>query len=234
MESGLASRLRDRHDLRSDVVLADLIERRGRVRVRCQSTVGPIECEGVITGATDEHLTVEFPSSNSRHMAWQVALPLKVVFETNGTCYTFTAACVGVESVAGCSVVRVRRPEGVESVDRRRSPRRGLREPVRIRIRAEQAGKTVDEWFSLLNLSADGMACRIPSHAVGVGVGDVVRVSFSLAQPDAEFDLRARVINVTRGATADQSILGLEFVSDHKLQTDRDRLVVALAGTRPK
>ena len=66
-----------------------------------------------------------------------------------------------------------------------------------------------------------------------MAVNDVLHISFELDRPDARFDLPARVITVTRGASAHKTILGLEFVSDGMFETDRDRLVVALAATGP-
>lgn len=236
MGSTLACRLQDRHDLAAGVsrnVLADLVKRRGRVHVGLDTAVGQSEWEGVTAGATDEYLSFELATSDANECAIQVSTPLRIVFETGRACYAFNAPCVAVESGAKSTLVRVKRPMGVAKVERRRSPRRGLREPVRVRIQAGGGRRAVDEWAALLNLSVDGLACSVPSDASCMAVDDVLRVSFELDRPDARFDLPARVINVTRGASADKTILGIEFVSDGMFETDRNRLVVALAATGP-
>lgn len=236
MTSALASCSQERHILASgalDDVLADLIKRRGRVQVRSEATAGEAAWDGVIAEATDEYLSLELVMSDANANSIQVSTPLRVVFQTGRTRYTFSTPCVAVSSEAESTLVRVKRPIGVTKVERRRSPRRGLREPVRLRIRSDRAGHALDEWASLLNLSADGLACRISSNAAVGTIDDVLRVSFALDHPDARFDLRARVINVTQGASDDISILGLEFLSGGVRQVDRDRLVTALAATGP-
>lgn len=236
MGSVLASRSQDRHDLAAGAsadVLADLIKQRGRVHVRSEAAAGRAEWEGVIAGATDEHLLFELATSDASECAIQGSTPLRIVFEVGRACYTFSAPCVAVESGEESTVVRVKRPISVTKVERRRSPRRGLREPVRVRIRADSGRRPLDEWAALLNLSADGLACSVPSDAACMVVDDVLHISFELDCPDARFDLPSRVINVTRGASVDKTILGLEFVSDDMFEMDRHRLVVALAATGP-
>ncbi len=236
MGSTLACRLQDRRDLAAGVsrdVLADLIKRRGRVHVELDTAAGRSEWEGVTAGATDEHLSFELATSDAHECSIQVSTPLCVVFETGRACFSFSAPCVAVESGAESTVVRVKRPTSVATLERRRSPRRRLHKPIHVRIRDDGGRQPFDEWAALLNLSTGGLACRVPSDAARIAVDDVLHVSFELDRPDAQFDLRARVINVTRGASVDKTILGLEFVSDSMFQADRDRLVVALAATGP-
>ena len=100
----------------------------------------------------------------------------------------------------------------------RRSPRRGLHEPVRVFIGVGSANEPLAEAASLMNLSTDGLACRLSTSVAAFSISDVVRVSFELDHTGARFEFSACVINVTQGATADKTILGLEFVAENDVK----------------
>lgn len=237
MGSVLSSRLANERNMSTDDsidILTELIAEGGRVHLRLDAAVGPPDCEGVLVRATEEHLTFELSTSDARRCWFQASVLLHVVFEIRRARWALTALCSSAEFGAESTVIQVARPHRIAKAERRRSPRRGLREPVRVLIWAGGATEPLAEPASLLNLSADGLACRLPSDAVTFSIEDVVRVSFELDHPDTRFEFSACVINLTRGATIDKTILGLEFVWDEMSPADRDRLVAALAATGPR
>ena len=77
----------------------------------------------------------------------------------------------------------------------------------------------------LLNLSPEGIACRVPeASAKELTMGQVLQVAFVVGPSPDVFDLNARVVNVTEGGTRGQFVIGLEFVTDDRLEAGGDRL----------
>jgi len=136
-----------------------------------------------------------------------------------------TPACSSLE-VGGAEA-----PAGV-LFERRRSPRRNLHQPAEVRLRG--VGDEM-EWQcigSVLNVGIDGLACRISiSDALRLLVDQHVNVAFRLAGAATDFDLRARVTNITPAGSTDHRVLGLEFVEGNRLHEARAALRDAVSRT---
>lgn len=237
MGSVLLSRSANERNISADEsigIITELIAEGGRVRLRLDAAAGKPDCEGVLVRATQEHLTFELATSDARRCGLRASVLLRVVFEVRRARWALTSLCSSAEFDVESTVIRIARPQRIAKAERRRSPRRGLHEPVRVLIWAGGATEPLAEPASLLNLSANGLACRLPSDAAAFSIDEAVRVSFELDHPNARFEFSASVINLTRGATIDKTILGIEFVSDEMSPADRDRLVAALAATGPR
>ena len=78
---------------------------------------------------------------------------------------------------------------------------------------------------ALLNLSADGLACKVSDvDANELPVGKTVCVMFRAGEMAGGFDLEARVSNLTEAGTPGRWIIGLEFLHDTTPPGSRARL----------
>ncbi len=77
----------------------------------------------------------------------------------------------------------------------------------------------------MLNLSPDGIACRVPQQDAGpLEIGQTVHVAFRLGGSTSVFDLTAGINNITRGGTPGQLVVGLEFMVGQRLEAGRAAL----------
>ncbi len=126
------------------------------------------------------------------------------------------------------------RQNGDHQPERRRAARRRLQDCLEVVLSANSG---TDDWrckASMLNVSPQGIACRADASALQdcAAVGGTLRVEFRLAGVSDGFDIAGRVVNVTRGATSGQVVLGLEFVADPASAADRGRLCEVLGQSR--
>lgn len=125
--------------------------------------------------------------------------------------------------------VPVARPAPDVLFERRRSQRRNLQRPAEVRLRG--VGDET-EWScmgAVLNVGIDGIAARVTTeNAMRLLVDQHVDVVFRLGSWPTEFDLRARVTNVTPAGTDHHRVLGLEFVEGRRLQESRPALREAI------
>lgn len=120
------------------------------------------------------------------------------------------------------------KPTTIAPADRRRSPRRRFRQPTGILLR----GTGVDDGWrcqaTLLNLSMDGLACRVPDSDCERGgplrIGQTVRAVFRPHASSPAFDLNGRIVAITQGGTPNLLVLGLEFIADQSLEASRPGL----------
>ncbi len=119
----------------------------------------------------------------------------------------------------------VLKPCNVVRAERRRSPRRRLREPTAVALRTTEMGAGWHGRALLLNISPEGLACGLTAaDGAKLKIGQPLRITLDLGTPPAAFDLVARVVNITEGSTADRLILGLEFIADKSVEVNRQRL----------
>lgn len=109
--------------------------------------------------------------------------------------------------------IALRRPDVIQIVQRRRSWRAKLAPSSSVSLRWNGPdGDAIAREGRLLNLSADGLACRMnAAEAAELFVGDHLDVRFDLPQADAEFEFAATVTNRTPGSE-DAVILGMQFL----------------------
>ena len=123
------------------------------------------------------------------------------------------------------------RSETVATAERRRSPRRGLREPTTVYLSMRSGDASQRFEAPLLNLNQTGLACRVQrSHMARLDTDQPLAVAFQLPTFKAACDLTGRVVNVTEGANEDQVIVGVEFIEDANWSAVRDALEAALTS----
>ena len=113
--------------------------------------------------------------------------------------------------------------------ERRRSQRRILHKAAEVRLRG--VGDEM-QWTcqgAVLNVGVDGLACRVTTeNAMKLLVDQHVDVVFRMGGSATDFDLRARVANVTPAGSDHHRVLGLEFVEGRRLHESRPALREAI------
>lgn len=105
------------------------------------------------------------------------------------------------------------RPTSISVMDRRRFLRAKLAPSSKVELEWKKDGSERRQAVSLLNVSADGMACRVDeSLTAGLAKRHRLRVRFTLPGGEGQIELNARVTNLTP-ASAGTSIMGLQFVT---------------------
>ncbi len=210
-------------------LLDEAVRQRASIHVRPGGENAVLAFSGTVTGSEGYDLTLEFSRLNAKGIGKLRETKLEAVIEVDQLRYAFESQCTNEPGPAETTTLRVRRPETMTLTDRRRSPRRRLRGRTEVSL----SGLDVDfEWLGqalMLNLSAEGMACRLAVRdAARLEVGQVLGVTFGLGASITPFNLNARVSNVTEGGTPGEVVVGLAFMADERLESNQTRLRQAL------
>ncbi len=111
---------------------------------------------------------------------------------------------------------------------RRRFQRARLRTSTVVALRPMH-GRAPACSAALLNVSADGIACRVPTdRRQVVAKNAALRVCFRLAEEEETYELPAVVVYRAEGGTAGYDVIGLQFADHDEAASTRQRLADAL------
>jgi hypothetical protein len=114
--------------------------------------------------------------------------------------------------------------------ERRRSRRRRLQSPSEVHLRGLGDENGWQCAGVLLNVSHEGMACRISDQkAREVCLQQKLGAIFRIGSYPTTFDLTAMISNVTPAGTEGCQVIGLEFLDDARLRAARSTLHEAIA-----
>ncbi len=216
----------------TDRVLAEAIDERVRLILRVDRADGEADFSGQFVGSDGAHLAMSLTDVDPKLRAWLPGSTIRVSMEVANLRYEFTTQCAERAAGLDAGVIRVLKPGTIFQVERRRSPRRRLHERTTVTLRADGVD---EEWrcaAAMLNLSPDGIACRVPQQdAELLEIGQIVRVEFRLSGTSSVFDPAASISNITRGGTPGKLVVGLEFIADQRLEKMRGELRATLDGT---
>lgn len=216
---------------------AEVLAEAVRLRRPVQISSATRSCAVIATGEAIEYdgkrLTISMPSWRANPEIRSTDGGLRISLDVGQVRYVFDTNRIECADSVGQSCIRVLAPSTIILAERRKSPRRQLRKTTQITL-SSTSGR--DQWRcvgSLLNLSPEGMACRIPEgEAQSPDLDQIVDVRFQLDDHSPEFELGARVVTRQHGSSRGQTLVGLEFVTDQRLQTARSRLEGALVAPR--
>jgi len=144
--------------------------------------------------------------------------------------YQFTTTISSVPQWGGSYSIAFDRPGTLRVLDRRRFLRANLAPSSKVMLDWPDAGGRHTQSASLLNISADGMACRISdSVAVGIEKHTRLKATFEMPGRDKPFELEAVVTNKTP-ASEGCTILGLQFVTARRDAKAISELRIAIEG----
>lgn len=128
-----------------------------------------------------------------------------------------------------CSLA-VTRPKTLNVLERRRFMRARLAPSSKVTLQWKKAGTKHCHKVNLLNISSDGIACRLEdSVSALIEKKSRLFVTFELPEHDQPFELQARVTNQTP-ASEGHTILGLQFVTAEKDARVISALRIAVEG----
>lgn len=218
----------------ADDELNDMLERAAATHCRAHVRTpedGGIVGSGVVLDLEAALLAIEVDRVFPDQAEFQEGMTLQVGLEVGDDRYVFQTRCATGLSAFVSGVLIVEPPTSAVREERRRSPRRRLKEAADIVLHENRVQAQWRCRASLLNLSADGLACRVPCDDAGeLRVGQTVCVMLRPAGVATGFDLEARVSNFTEAGTPDHWIVGLEFVQDTTPPGSRARLEELLTG----
>lgn len=212
-------------------VLAEALEARAEADLHVTADGFELQCRAVFVREEGPRLLLRLHGGDTAARAIPSSSPLRITMEVAGARYVFDSRRADCPGECESGAIQVCTPDAVLLAERRRSPRQRFHGPCDVAL---YAGDALAESFceaAMLNLSTEGIACRVPTQQAGLlRIGQIVRVVFRLDRSTPEFDLHGRVTNITEGGTAERMVVGLEFVADESSGEDRQRLEEALRG----
>ncbi len=144
--------------------------------------------------------------------------------------YQFSANVSAVPQWGGSYSIALDRPGVLRVLDRRRFLRANLAPSSKVTLDWPDAGGRHSQSANLLNISADGMACRIKdSVAVSIEKRTRLKATFEMPGRGEPFELEAIVSNKTP-ASEGCTILGLQFVTARRDARAISELRIAIQG----
>lgn len=142
--------------------------------------------------------------------------------------YRFETMIQAVPSWGDNRSIAIARPTVIGVTERRRFVRAKLAPSSQVQLKWTLSGREYIYTGMLLNISADGMACKVPNLAPKLLTrDDIIQTSFSMPGQMRHFNLRAAVMNKTPGSDGSM-ILGLHFEREPAAAEQLAALEIAL------
>lgn len=146
--------------------------------------------------------------------------------------YSFPTEIPAAPAWGNTRSVVLARPTILTVLERRRYVRAKLAPSCHVNLEWMQSGACFLKTAVLLNISVDGLACRLSTRdAASLPVGQPVLVQFELPESSRPFKLQAETCNRTP-TDDDHVIIGMQFADSSRHQAQRDALSRVLT-TRP-
>ncbi len=211
-------------------LLGEAAQQRSAARVSCVCRGLTLTWPCTLAAQDDTSLTLELDGASVARRCVPAGAALEVCVDTTAGTYMFETRCVDGPRT-DMAMLRVVKPRSLARADRRRARRRQLHQPTEVVLRGDDGDGGWRCRGTLLNVSPDGIACRLPNGATAsLGVDQVLCVAFSLGEGRHKFDLPARVVNMTGHGEGHRWIAGLAFTRGAKLAAAGETLRLAVRG----
>ena len=149
---------------------------------------------------------------------------LRIRVAVSSGCFEFETNIVEVNrSAAGRSELRLQFPEKMQCLRRRQFRRAMVRPSTAVTL--VRPGRTDAYRADMLNISADGFACRLGARdAEMLRTGERLSTTFHLDTDDELFTLDAELKGKTPAGSPERTILRLQFISESMPDETRVRL----------
>jgi len=184
---------------------------------------------GVLCGDQEDLLIVEIAAPDEhRLLDGLVGMHLDVQMQLGQTQYVCDTHVVDMDSSDAGVVLFLARPPVLHLTQRRRFCRVTFRQRCQVHLERPDDPCPKPITGELLNLSVDGLACRVDQLRAGsLKIGDRLHVAFQPAQAELGFLFEAILRNKTEAGTLGRLILGVQFLvkeNDADGQSIRRRL----------
>ncbi len=205
----------------AELILSQAAKSAARVTVNTFADGAENEWSGVFLGCHGPFFSIKPDSPDPPIGTLPTSSMLRVQVEIEGFTYSFETRPLHADLGPGPSVIHLERPRTITQAERRRSSRRHLHQPTEVTL-SHITGNTESSFEAvMLNVSPDGLACRLTRSQVEcLDVGTILQARFRLESSATDFDLCARVCNVTEGGTPGHAVVGIEFTSDDRIPQD--------------
>ncbi|MEK6675179.1 MAG: PilZ domain-containing protein [Planctomycetota bacterium] len=157
---------------------------------------------------------------------------LRIVLNVAGMDYTFDVPN-GSTWLSAEQLLRIPTPRNLTLIERRRSPRRSFREAGQVRLCFTNENHRKICPTVLLNLSADGLACRAKKDdTTQLTIGQNVEADLQIGSVDQSLRLLGRIVSLTVGGSPETLVVGLEFLDGRNPPHVKSQLRTLLGTTK--
>lgn len=222
---------------RTAMVLARALQARAIVSIEAQPGNAELTWRGEVVDLDKSTIVLLCDVGDTNSSAHKRDEPLNAEFSLSSARYTFRTSLIDAPARTedGQLVVRLKRPQTIAAIERRRSRRRFLSTGT-VQIRVSDGGKSEPLQGVILNLSVNGLACRMTqadADRLTVGAESLtVMIQPGVSEGPDQLELCGHVVNITPAGSEEQAIVGVEFLLDEVDPWVRDALagVVTRAG----
>jgi hypothetical protein len=184
---------------------------------------GTASAIGFFVSGDNSALLVELSGRLPVNQSMLVNSACEVQFQAGGQ-YRFSSVITACPNWGETRALALSRPESLRSRERRRLLRATLAPSSVVNIECRRAGSIERHSAALLNISADGLACRVSGRgSSGILRNDAVCVSFRLPWHGQTFRIDAQVCNCTP-CSNDNVIIGVQFEDSAAQSEQREAL----------
>lgn len=212
----------------SQTVLTAALDDQASIRFY-ESIDGPVLGNGTMRAEATGTLTVDL--SRPAPAARMRTERLMAGFSLKGTRYSFQVELIRPDDEEQTCALTFRRPKVIDVIERRRSARRAFRRPNTVSLAPFDGQDEPPMTAAMLNVSGDGMACRLESSAhLDMAVGQTWSAGFTLDDALEGFELPATIVSMTPSPSKGSVVVGLEF-TENPVELKRLRSIVERQDT---
>jgi len=180
-----------------------------------------------IVGGDRDSLDLAGTGTSALAAGIDVTRPMHAVLCAGGRQYTFETPLERMPTSAAGPSWRLARPSHITPL-RRRFQRARLRTSTPVSLRPMHGDRSSCSAV-LLNITADGVACRVPADLEnGIAKDTALWIRFTLAEDNEPYELPAEVVYRAAGGSPGQDVVGLKFLEHHDTVSIKQRLQDAL------
>ncbi len=224
----------DLGDAQSSRVIDQAIRHRSTVALEPRAWTDDGALSANIRGGDTRSLLVESADGTGPLLETLIGVHVDAQLTLGQTLYLFDTHVVDVRQDGDKVLLLLARPPILQVSQRRRFQRMTLKSPCTVQLNPRGAGASEPVTGQLLNLSADGMACRLSQAAAqSTRVGEHLRATFHPPEAERGFEFDVVLTNKSKAGTKEHVLLGLQFhlkEADSAAQAERERLCELLYG----
>lgn len=214
----------------SACALEAAIRTQAQIVVECPCLAG-VTLNGFLVSGDEQALLVELTGRPSCDLATFVDRNCRVQIYADER-YAAESRISGIPTWGTTRGLALERPAVLTVCDRRRSRRARLAPSSQVELEWQAAGKRHVHRATLLNISPEGLACRLEDIAATfIEPGRQIGLRFELPPQGRAFHLHAMITNKTP-ASVDHSILGMQFLRRPDDAVDLEALRILLNRTQ--
>jgi len=212
----------------SNRVIEQAVRRRAEITLEPRSWPDHEALPVVVFGSGERFLHVETVAKHDLPLESLVGVHLDAQMTLGQTLYIFDSHLTDIDYDRTKPALLLNRPRTLKVVQRRRFQRKALRSTCRVHLDPDPGGNGGPVTGELLNLSPDGMACRLGEEAAGsMPVGQRLHVAFCPQDAESGFEFDAVLTNKSQAGSEGNFILGLAFRAGperRRAKAERERL----------